>query len=196
LSRKLVLIGFISALILTSALEMQHNILISAYSTTAQERWAIIEDINGDSLRIETVSDEVWNELVQLYQNGSERWIGGIVESYGNQWGFRFDPKTIIIAEVTIEMWQTTIQGISENLSYWLGKTAVVSARVVQIHVSQSVGGIAIPANKFALLAPHIGFSFVILCISVAVILCIKRKRRREDMSQPLRVISKMILTR
>lgn len=84
--------------------------------------WAVIEDIHSDQIKLETTRDEVWDELVQLYLNGSERWIGGTVERYENEWGFRFDPDTIIIAEITIEVWQTTIKGISENLDYWLGE--------------------------------------------------------------------------
>jgi len=31
------------------------------------ERWALIEDVHGDRLRLETVSDKVWARLVQLY---------------------------------------------------------------------------------------------------------------------------------
>lgn len=75
--------------------------LASADPTTTQERWAIIEDIHGDQLKVETTNDKVWAELVQLYKNGSCRWIGGIVEGYINEWGFRFNPDTILVAEVT-----------------------------------------------------------------------------------------------
>ncbi|MGQ9459694.1 MAG: NosD domain-containing protein [Candidatus Bathyarchaeaceae archaeon] len=141
----------------------------------AQERWAIIEDVHRDQLKVETTDDEVWAELVQLYKNGSQRWIGGIVEKYVNEWGFRFNPETILVAEITIEAWQTTIRGISENLDYWLGNMAVVGARV--IHISQPVGGIAISVNKFALLAPYIGLT-TLLAVAVITVGYVKKRKR------------------
>lgn len=85
-------------------------------------------------MKVETTSDETWATLVELYHNRSERWISGIVEEYSNKWGFRFDPNTIIVAEIVIEVWQTTIRGISENLTYWLGGMACVGAKVVGIN--------------------------------------------------------------
>jgi hypothetical protein len=88
---------------------------------------------------VETTSDEVWSLLVQLYYNRSERWIGGIVEEYANEWGFRFDPNTIIVEVTVIEVWQTTIKGISENLNYWLGETACVGAKVVEINPETAI---------------------------------------------------------
>jgi len=149
-------------------------------SSLAEERWALIEDIQGSRLKVETFSDEVWAQLVQLYYNGSERWIGGIVEKYENEWGFRFDPKTIIVAEVTIEAWQTTIRGISENLDYWLGETAVVGARVIEIHQDPPVGGVWIAPNKLELLAPWIGLSAVIALSLVATAGFFKLRKKKQ----------------
>jgi len=79
------------------------------------DRWAVIKDVNGDRIAVETVSDEVWSELVQLNQNGSERFVGGIVVEYDNRWGFRFDPNNVTVAEFTAEGLQATIRYISEN---------------------------------------------------------------------------------
>lgn len=98
-------------------------------------RWAVIEDLNGHHIAVEPVSEEVWNQLVGLYQNGTRMWIGGIVEEYRNKWGFRFKPETITVAEVTAEGLQATIQYMSENLDYWLDLGwAYVSAKVTEIH--------------------------------------------------------------
>ena len=98
-------------------------------------RWAVIEDVNGDHIAVEPTRDEVWSRLVGLHRNQTVRWIGGIVEGYGNKWGFRFKPENITIAEVTAEGLQATIRYISENLDYWLGiKWAYVSAKVTEIH--------------------------------------------------------------
>jgi len=171
----------ISTLILIILLgTSQSNIVASAEPRTTQERWAIIEDINKDRLKMETTNEKVWAELVQLYQNGSERWIGGIVEIYINEWGFRFNPDTILVAEITIEAWQTTIRDISQRLDYWLGNMAVVAARITEIHELQPVGGVVIPVDKSALIAPYIGLTCIILAILVAAISYAKHKKAKN----------------
>ena len=114
--------------------ETRFNAFLTVNPDIPEDRWAVIEDVNIDPLRVETVSDEVWADLVPLYHNGSVRWIGGIVERYNNEWRFRFDPNTILVAENVIEVWQTTIRGISEDLDYWLGNMACVGAKVVAIN--------------------------------------------------------------
>ncbi|MFB0504020.1 MAG: hypothetical protein ACETWE_09320 [Candidatus Bathyarchaeia archaeon] len=99
------------------------------------ERWAVIEDLNGHHIAVEPTSDDVWNQLVRLNENGTSMWIGGIVEEYSNKWGFRFKPETLAVAEVTAEGLQATIQYISENLDYWLDLGwAYVDAKVTDIH--------------------------------------------------------------
>jgi len=99
------------------------------------ERWAVIEDLNGHHIAVEPTSDDVWNQLVRLDENGTSMWIGGVVEEYGNKWGFRFKPETVAVAEVTAEGLQATIQYISENLDYWLDLgLAYVDAKVTEIH--------------------------------------------------------------
>lgn len=98
------------------------------------ERWAVIEDIKGDRMAVEPVSDEVWSQLVHLRQSGGSMWAGGIVRKYDNKWGFRFDPETVTVAEVTAEGLQSTIRMISDDLDYWLGGWAYVGARVVEAH--------------------------------------------------------------
>lgn len=98
------------------------------------DRWAVIKDVNGDHIAVEPTSDDVWNQLVELYQNKTVMFIGGIVEEYGNKWGFRFKPENITIAEFTAEGLQATIRYISGNLDYWLGGWAYVKAKVTEIH--------------------------------------------------------------
>ncbi len=100
------------------------------------DRWAVIRDSKGDHIAVESTSDEVWNQLVELYQNKTVRWVGGVVEEYDNKWGFRFKPETITVAEITAEGAQSWIRGISEDLDYWmnLGWVTYVSARVTEIH--------------------------------------------------------------
>ena len=86
-------------------------------------------------LAIETTDTTVWNQLVQLYQNGTEMWIGGEVERYDNKWGFRFNPDTIIIAQFTIEGAQTTISFLSEDIEYWINfGIAYIGSTVIEIN--------------------------------------------------------------
>jgi len=97
-------------------------------------RWAVIEDVNEDRMAVEPISDHIWLELVQLNQNGTRMFVGGIVERYDNKWGFRFKPDTVTVAQVTAEGLQATISYISENIDDWLNGWAYVGAKVVEIH--------------------------------------------------------------
>jgi hypothetical protein len=100
------------------------------------DRWAVIQDLNGDRLAVEPVSDHVWSELVQLHWNGTGMFVGGIVERYSNKWGFRFKPDTVTVAQFTAEGIQATIRDISTNIDYWLDLGwAYVGANVVEIHL-------------------------------------------------------------
>jgi len=99
------------------------------------DRWAVIEDVNGDRMAVEPISDHIWSELVQLNQNGTRMFVGGIVERYDNKWGFRFKPDSVRVAEFTAEGLQATIREINANIDYWLNLGwAYVSAKVVEIH--------------------------------------------------------------
>jgi len=95
----------------------------------------VIEDGNGGKIAVEPISDHIWLELIQLNQNGTRMWVGGIVERYDNKWGFRFKPDSVTVAEVTAEGLQTTIKDISTNIDYWLNLGwAYVWAKVIEIH--------------------------------------------------------------
>lgn len=99
--------------------------------------WAVITDSKEDIIAIETNSETVWDDLKNLQQNQTELWIGGIIEEYDNYWGFRFNPDTIVVAEVTIEGAQANIQAISNDLDYWMNtwqNEAYVFAKVTEIH--------------------------------------------------------------
>ena len=99
------------------------------------DRWAVIRDVDGNVLAVETTSEDVWTQLVQLNQNGTRMWVGGEVDRYDNKWGFRFKPQTIIIAQFTIEGAQATISFISEDIDYWINfGITYVGSKVVNIH--------------------------------------------------------------
>jgi len=98
-------------------------------------RWAVIEDVNEDKMAVEPISDHIWSELVHLNQNGTRMFVGGVVERYGNKWGFRFKPDTVTVAQFTAEGLQATIRDISADIDYWLNLGwTYVSSRVVEIH--------------------------------------------------------------
>lgn len=101
-------------------------------------RWAVIEDVNGDVMAVEPADDETWDSLVELNQNGTRMWVGGVVEKYDNKWGFRFKPENITVAQFTAEGLQATIKYISENMNYWLElKLAYVNSRVTETHSAE-----------------------------------------------------------
>jgi len=113
------------------------NIDYSNKTKHETDSWAVIADSKGDIMAVETTSPIVWNNLVNLKNNQTQMWIGGIVEKYDNHWGFRFKPDTITVAEITIEGAQSNIQAISEDLNYWIdiwGKEAYVLSRVIEIN--------------------------------------------------------------
>lgn len=101
------------------------------------DRWVVIRDSKGDIMAVETTDDSIWNILSALRQNQTAMCIGGIVEEYDSKWEFRFKPETIVVARFTIEGAQSNIQGVSDELDYWInvwGKETYVLAKVVEIH--------------------------------------------------------------
>jgi parallel beta-helix repeat protein len=126
-------LALLLAMILSGAFETRSN-AFTPNSTGSVDRWAVVEDSHGDGMQVWTSNDTVWAELVQMYHDGSRRWVGGIVEMYNNQWGFRFNSSTILVADQVIEVWQTTIRQLSQDMSYWLGRMACVAAIIVAIN--------------------------------------------------------------
>ncbi len=106
-------------------------------TTHETDRWAVITDSKGDIIAVETTSDTIWSQLVELHQNQTQMWIGGIVQEFNNTWRFHFKPNTIIVAQITIEGAQSNIKGISDDLDYWIhtwAREAYVLSRVTEIH--------------------------------------------------------------
>jgi len=138
--KKIFLYSILVVAVVASAILVWEYVNYLDYSGKAlheSERWAVILDSHGDITAVETNSNEVWSALATMHQDGSEMWIGGSVEEYGNHWGFRFNPDTINVAEITAEGAQTWIADISENTSYWMNtwsKETYVFARVTEIH--------------------------------------------------------------
>jgi hypothetical protein len=131
---------FVLAVVIISGVLIYWNDLDQQLKTKHEtNRWAVITDSKGDFIAVETTSLEVWNDLKNLKEKQTELWIGGIIEEYDNYWEFRFNPDTIITAEITIEGSQATIQSISEGPDYWMNtwqNQVYVFAEVTEIHES------------------------------------------------------------
>ncbi|MDG6223578.1 MAG: hypothetical protein IAX21_10155 [Candidatus Bathyarchaeota archaeon] len=128
---------FVIAVVIISTVLVYWNLNQPNKTKHETDRWALITDSKGDIIAVETNSLQVWSELKNLQQNQTEMWIGGIIEEYNNYWGFRFDPDTIVIAEITIEGAQANIQAISDDLDYWINtwqNEVYVFAKVTEIH--------------------------------------------------------------
>ncbi|MCW4023300.1 MAG: hypothetical protein ACOWW1_05725 [archaeon] len=129
---------FVLAVVIASGFLVYWNDLHQQPKTKHEtNRWAVITDSKGEIITVETTSLAVWNDLKNLEENQIQLWIGGSIEEYDNYWGFRFNPDTIITAEITIEGAQATIQSISDDLNYWINtwqNEVYVFAQVTEIH--------------------------------------------------------------
>ncbi len=84
----------------------------------------LVKDREGDRMRIQVSLDmhEAIDALMLMHKNGEGRWVGGELEDSDNEYGFRFDPDTIIVAQFTAEALQAgSFNVIASNLSYWRG---------------------------------------------------------------------------
>jgi len=100
----------------------------------------VIEDVNGDTLEVENSNMTVQEQLENMKGTGEWKWIGGKVVTYDNDWGFRFDPDTITIADNVDERCKTNLQTISGNLDYWLQLERVfVWAKVTHLSAERVV---------------------------------------------------------
>ncbi len=79
----------------------------------------LIENYSEEML-IGTNSDSLGQVMRNIVGKAKKYWIGGgVVEDSSYRHGFYFDPNTIVIAEITAEGMQTTIQQIEQNPSYY-----------------------------------------------------------------------------
>lgn len=100
-----------------------------------------IKDINGDTLKVDVNSSDVSERARLIKESGERKWVGGKLVVYDNDWGFRFDPDTITIADVVAEELQTTLQFIKDDLDYWMQFDRVyVSAEVIEVWVEHGIG--------------------------------------------------------
>jgi hypothetical protein len=85
-------------------------------------------------MAVEPSSAAVLQQLAELKQNQTGKWVGSIILRYDNKWGFRLSPDNVTVAEATAEGLQATIRYISENLDYWLNNWGYIDAGVTELH--------------------------------------------------------------
>ncbi|MEA1887416.1 MAG: hypothetical protein U9N72_09415 [Bacteroidota bacterium] len=69
---------------------------------------------------IGTYSDSIVNEIKSVTGTDTKLWIGGgVIPDSKREYGFYFDPNTVLMAEATVEGMQTTIQQISQDPLYY-----------------------------------------------------------------------------
>jgi hypothetical protein len=67
-----------------------------------------------------TNSDSIGTVMAELVGTGQSRWIGGqVVPDQSYPYGFYFDPNTVLVAEMTAEGMQATIQQIAQDPEYF-----------------------------------------------------------------------------
>lgn len=139
----LVAVAVISALVIV----MWKNSTEGGESTNGEEpeRWAMIEDEEGD--RMAVVATRAWAQLVEMNKSGTIKYVGGVIEEYDNEWGFRFNPNSTKVYSLTgyppgFSMPESTIREISQNLNAYLDPDrqvvpfTYIKARVVEIYGS------------------------------------------------------------
>ncbi len=82
----------------------------------------LVEDPDGDRMEIQVdpSRQEAIDALIAMHGTGGAKWVGGEIESFENEFGFRFKPDTIVVADFTAEgaqaVFYRTIQG---DFAYW-----------------------------------------------------------------------------
>jgi hypothetical protein len=93
----------------------------------------VIRDSHGTTIRLYVEDEEGWQKLQTMKQQHLHEWVGGkLLRDSQSELGFGFDPQNLIVADFTIETYQTWLQDISDRLEYWLSvEVAVVWAEVI-----------------------------------------------------------------
>jgi plastocyanin len=97
----------------------------------------VVEDGNGDRMNIKVSSSnqEAFDALTSMVKTGETKWIGGKIQSFKNDYGFRFEPATVIVAEtVPQESDASQFKAVQKALDYWETLDAVyISGNVVSV---------------------------------------------------------------
>ena len=84
----------------------------------------LVEDPRGDRMvvLVDAERNETIDALMEMHRTRKPKWVGGRIEIYDNEFGFRFKPETVIVAQYTAEGLQAVYYHvIQEDFDYWQG---------------------------------------------------------------------------
>jgi len=139
----------------------------------------------GSVYYVDEPKHKIWSGRVENYQGVAYKVISVIQGSYSEQYIKVF--HAIIYKSPDSD---PTLPRLSSGIFY-LGKELIVNAtytfigyataRPVSIPTPPGVGGIIVPFDKFALLAPYIGLTSTIIVATAATAIYIKRVKHRKE---------------
>ncbi|WP_455364788.1 hypothetical protein [[Eubacterium] cellulosolvens] len=97
----------------------------------------LIEDPEGErmAIQINPFQTDAVVALTEIAKTGERIWVGGEVEEFDNELGFRFKPDTIVIAKApTEELQASKLKFIKEDFEHWKEVGVVyVLGKVIEI---------------------------------------------------------------
>ncbi len=82
----------------------------------------LVDDPDGGlaEILVDPSRQEAIDALIEMHGTGEAKWVGGEVESFENEFGFRFKPDTIVVADFTAEGAQAVFyRTIQDDFAYW-----------------------------------------------------------------------------
>ncbi len=71
-------------------------------------------------IQVDPSRQEAMDALMEMHGTGEAKWVGGEIESFENEFGFRFKPDTIVVADLTAEGAQAVFyRTIQDDFAYW-----------------------------------------------------------------------------
>ena len=162
-------------------------------------RWAIISDKLGDTIEIEPKDKESWSIIAKF--NGKDCTqlitITGRIESYSNQWGYRFQPESIrlswsglIIPAVDLSN-LPTLKYISIYLSYYLGNNIEIAIEGIQGFDMKTTMGLTYNTFEFNYQYLQIvALSLIGVCSIVISMYEIRLKYKKKKMNEFLATLN------
>ncbi len=142
-------------------------------------RWAIIEDYDGNQLAIDAFNSSIWNELRKDWKElrkdsgtnlSAPMFIFGLVVSYDNSWQFRFEPSTVSSTIGYIKEPSYTIIEIANNLEWHLSQRIPIEIESIRFFNFQNAGMVILIIDVIVSIVSIITFSLYLFS---------KRERRR-----------------
>jgi hypothetical protein len=97
----------------------------------------VVEDGNRDrmSIKVSSSNQEAFDALTEMAKTGERKWIGGEIQSFKNNYGFRFKSDSVVVAETTpVESQASQYEAVQKAFDRWKELEPVyISGRVVSI---------------------------------------------------------------